>query len=45
MYFDSFLQVGKTGAFRILVHVIQTKIGYSHMWEMDTYKDSKRDNS
>lgn len=38
MDFDSFLQVGKAGAFWVLVHVIQPKIGYAHMWKMYTYK-------
>ena len=45
MDFDSFLQVGKTGAFGVLVHMIQTKIGDAHVREMDTYKGSKRDTS
>ena len=44
MDFDSFLQVGKTGAFGVLIHVIQTEVGYAHVWEMYTYKKSKRDN-
>ena len=36
MYFDSFLQVSKTGAFGILVNMVQSKVGYAHVREMDT---------
>lgn len=46
MDFDSFLQVGKTGAFGVLVDVVQSKIGYAHVREVDTYKGrSERDTS
>lgn len=37
MDFDSFLQVGKTGAFGVLVHVVQAKVGYAHVWKMYTW--------